>query len=182
MVKNAKKSQQKKSKPVKETKKKIKKPVKSSKKPAVQAVKKEAKKEKQAKAKPVPATPVAKRPKREAKTKKKSEITVVYDAVQLEKYKDLKKSLQAKSNAELKEMLKKNDQTCTGTKDELIEKIADGKVLGKIPRCTHCFGGRLRFDFKTGIYNCPGYRDDTDFHNCQKKFQFGEIKRDSWVD
>ena len=182
MVKNA-KSHKKKSQPVKETKKKIKKPTKSAKKPAIKAVKKEVKKEKQAKAKPAqakPAAAAAKRPKREAK--KKAEIKVAYDASQLEKFKDLKKSLQAKSNAELKEMLKKNDQTCSGTKDELIEKIADGKVLGKIPRCSHCFGGRLRFDYKTGIYNCPGYRDDTDFHNCQKKFQLGEVKRDAWVD
>ena len=105
-----------------------------------------------------------------------------YTESQIQQYQDWKKKLQAKSNAELKEMLKKNDQTSTGTKDELIEKIADGKVLGKIPRCTHCFGGRLRFDYKTGVYRCPGYRDDTDFHNCQKKYELNEVTRDAWND
>lgn len=123
-----------------------------------------------------------KQPKRQASGKKKATVTCAYNASQLETYKEWKQKLQKNSNAELKEMLKKNDQTSTGTKDELIEKIADGKAMGKIPRCPSCFGGRLRFDDKTGVYNCPGYRDDTDFHNCQKKYQLGEITRDTWID
>jgi len=166
---------------VKQTKKKIKKPAKAAKKPAVKAVKKVMKKEKQAKAKPTEADQPKKQPKREAKAKK-AVIKVAYDEDQLQKYKEFKQKLGKNSNAELKEMLKKNDQTCTGTKDELIEKIADGKVLGKIPRCPHCFGGRLRFDYKSGAYNCPGYRDDTEFHNCHKKYQFSEVTRDAWIE
>lgn len=118
-----------------------------------------------------------------AEKKKKAAISIVgYNAAELEAYKEQKHKLAEKTNAELKEMLKKNDQTCTGTKDELIEKIADGKVLGKIPRCSHCFGGRLRFNYKTGLYKCPGYRDDTDFHNCQRSFKLEEVKRDAWID
>ena len=140
------------------------------------SVKKKAAKEK------TKAEPTKKQPKRQATTKKKAAIVVAYNKTQLEQFREWKHKLQTKTNAELKEMCKKNDQTCSGTKDDLIEKIADGKVLGKIPRCQHCFGGRLRFDWKTGIYNCPGYRDDTDFHNCQKKFTLGEITRDTWID
>lgn len=34
----------------------------------------------------------------------------------------------------------------TGNKDELLNKIADGIVLGSIPRCPHCFGGRPKFN------------------------------------
>lgn len=75
----------------------------------------------------------------------------------------------------------------SGNKDEMIAKIADGIVLGRIPRCPHCFGGRYlfslwrpKFDFKKGTYNCPGYRDDVDFKNCHKTFTLAEITRDPW--
>lgn len=50
---------------------------------------------------------------------------------------------------ELKDMLVKNKQTKTGTKIQLIERIADGKLLGQIPLCHSCGGGRLRFDRTT---------------------------------
>lgn len=66
-------------------------------------------------------------------------------------------------------------QTMSGTKPELIEKIADGVILGVIPRCTNCFGGRPRFNIKTGTYYCPGYRDDEDFKNCHTTFTFSEL-------
>lgn len=31
----------------------------------------------------------------------------------------------------------------------MVEKCADGKLLGQIPTCTVCGGGRLRFDYHT---------------------------------
>ena len=46
------------------------------------------------------------------------------------------------SNQQLKDLLKKNLQSMTGNKDDLIMKCADGSVLGRIPRCPKCFGGR----------------------------------------
>ena len=46
------------------------------------------------------------------------------------------------SNQQLKDLLKKNLQSMTGNKDDLIRKCADGSVLGRIPRCPKCFGGR----------------------------------------
>ena len=57
-----------------------------------------------------------------------------------------------------------------GTKKDLLLKIADGIILGAIPRCQSCFGGHLRFDKKTGVYTCPGFHDDTGIVNCRKKF------------
>lgn len=53
-------------------------------------------------------------------------------------------------------------------------------VLGRIPRCPKCFGGRPKFNYKNGIYHCSGYRDDTDFINCHVEFTLAEIKRDKW--
>ena len=63
-----------------------------------------------------------------------------------------------------------------------MEKCADGKLLGIIPMCQSCGGGKLRFDRKTGVYSCPGYMEDTDFIRCGIKFDFEEVKRESWID
>ena len=103
-----------------------------------------------------------------------------YTAAEYEKFKSEKERLKNMSNAELKKMLKDNLQSMSGNKDDMILKIADGIVLGRIPRCPGCFGGRPKYDFKTGVYSCPGYRDDEDFINCHKTFEKGELKRDPW--
>lgn len=129
------------------------------------------------------APPKEAKPKREKRVKKvKSPQKIAYDATQYKNYLEFRKELNEKGTEELKKMLKANDQTCTGNKGDLIDKVADGRVLGKIPRCTNCYGGRLRFNYKNGVYTCPGYRDDEDFHFCNKKYQFNEILRTSWVD
>jgi len=54
---------------------------------------------------------------------------------------------------QLKEILAKNKQSKNGTKAELAEKCADGKLLGQIPTCSACGGGRLRFDKVTVSLN-----------------------------
>lgn len=77
-------------------------------------------------------------------------------------------------------MLRKNLQSMSGNKDDLVYKVADGIVLGRIPRCPKCFGGRPKFDYKKGTYYCSGYRDDEDFKNCHTEFELSEIKRDAW--
>ena len=63
----------------------------------------------------------------------------------------------------------------------LAEKCADGKILGQIPLCQSCGGGRPKFDSKTGTYTCRGYMDDADFVNCHSVFTMDEIKRNPWV-
>lgn len=129
-----------------------------------------------------PASPQEVKPKREKRVKKaKAAPKIAYDAAQYKSFLDLKKELNEKSTDELKKALKANDQTCTGNKGDLIEKVADGIVLGKTPRCTHCYGGKLRFNYKTGVYTCPGYRDDEDFHFCNKKYQLNEVVRTPWT-
>jgi hypothetical protein len=54
---------------------------------------------------------------------------------------DAKSALASESVDSLKAMLRTNDQKVTGTKSELIERIAEGQVLGRIPRCPSCNGG-----------------------------------------
>ena len=91
-----------------------------------------------------------------------------------------KQKLTAKSNQFLKDILRKNMQSMSGNKEDLVLKVADGIVLGRIPRCPKCFGGRPKFDYKTGIYTCPGYRDDEEYLNCNTTFTKTELKRDAW--
>ena len=71
---------------------------------------------------------------------------------------------------QLKNILVINHQPKTGNKSELVEKCADGKLLGQIPLCKSCGGGKLRFNSTTGIYKCPGYMDDEDFKRCGTNF------------
>ena len=49
-------------------------------------------------------------------------------------------SVQENSATALKDMLRLNDQRITGSKPELVEWVAYGKVLGAIPRCPSCAG------------------------------------------
>ena len=77
-------------------------------------------------------------------------------------------------------MLKYNNQPCTGTKYEMIERVAEGIAMGAIPKCKNCIGGRPKFDKNTGKYRCPGFMDDTQFKHCNKTFSRSEINRVPW--
>lgn len=70
---------------------------------------------------------------------------------------------------ELKRLLKANSQSTTGLKESLVQRVAEGYVLGAIPNCPKCYGGRPRYNISTGIYTCPGYMDDDTFVNCYFK-------------
>eukprot|EP00301_Raphidiophrys_heterophryoidea_P027954 c990_g1_i1.p1 GENE.c990_g1_i1~~c990_g1_i1.p1 ORF type:complete len:373 (+),score=69.26 c990_g1_i1:1-1119(+) len=98
------------------------------------------------------------------------------------KIKDQTKELQgAHTVDELKVMCKANDQKCTGTKAELSARVADGLVLGRIPRCPSCSGGHPKFDLATGVYTCPGFMDDDTFKFCNWIGTFSDFKRLPWV-
>jgi hypothetical protein len=77
----------------------------------------------------------------------------------------------------LKEILGANGQAKNGKKAELAEKCADGELLGRIPQCPSCGGGKLRFMWNVSLYKCPGFMDDEEFKNCNKHFTLKEIAR-----
>lgn len=81
---------------------------------------------------------------------------------------------------ELKDLLKKNNQKISGSKPELVVRCSEGKLLGALPNCPKCFGGKLRFNIKTGEYSCPGYMEDTEMINCN--FKSNDIQRNTWLD
>jgi len=122
--------------------------------------------------------------KKEPKEKKEKKPTFKLDDTVITKIKEEKEKLDTKSPNELKDMLKKNDQTMSNlNKKELIEKVADGIVQGKIPRCPRCFAGRLRYNPKNGKYTCPGHTNDEGKYRACKYDPTvdGEVKREPWI-
>ena len=79
----------------------------------------------------------------------------------------------------LKDILRTNQQILTGVKDDLIERCAQGAVLGAVPRCPHCHGGKLRFDKEKGLYWCHGYMDDDEYKTCY--FNTNTVQFDPWM-
>lgn len=81
--------------------------------------------------------------------------------------------------SKLKELLRINDQKISGTKEELVQRVAECQVLGAIPRCPDCQGGHLRFDQNSGVYSCPGYMDeDGEYRRCG--FKSKQVDRVAW--
>ncbi len=70
---------------------------------------------------------------------------------------------EAMSVAELKEVLRANEQLLQGGREELVARCADGEAHGGLPACPTCGIGRLHHerDAATGraVYTCPGYFD-----------------------
>ena len=133
--------------------------------------------------KPVKKVEEKKAPARVAAVKKPAGSSYVgYTPDQYKKFVEYREDLDQKTIADLKELCRKNGQKVTGTKPELIERVADGKVLGGIPKCSSCGGGRPKWDAKSGTYTCPGYMEDSDFINCRKRFTMSDITRTSWQD
>eukprot|EP01068_Selenidium_serpulae_P007449 Selendium_serpulae@DN4712_c0_g1_i2.p1 len=57
---------------------------------------------------------------------------------------------------ELKRLLKSNDQCVSGNRSELIERVIDRVIQGRIPRCPLCHNKTLRFCKESGRYTCRG--------------------------
>lgn len=92
------------------------------------------------------------------------------------KYQEYEEYYSGMTNNEMKAILKINDQKMSGKKLELIERCADGKLYGGIPKCEECGGGRLQVNYPfpfghkgQGNWFCKGYYDDGDFQPCFRK-------------
>jgi len=85
------------------------------------------------------------------------------------------------SQSQLKALLRQNAVKMTGDKNDLVRRVAECSVLGALPQCVKCGGGKLDFDIKSGSYFCKGFFDDDRFVPCPKrKFSFEEIVRIPW--
>jgi len=121
-------------------------------------------------------------PKAKAKTQKVKEPAVgVIDSLneeQQEKLDAYKEILDKKNVVQLKEILKMNDQIQSGKKSELINRVAEGKILGAIPRCPTCSDAFLSFNPATGIYACKGSYSDGAVKKCS--FKSSDVVRRPW--
>ena len=119
----------------------------------------------------------------EKQKKKKQQEKVGFSISQADeaKLKEFEEFFDSKNMAELKSILKNNNQVCSGTKSDLVERCSQGKLFGGLPNCSVCFGGKLRFNIKTGEYNCPGFMNDTEFSFCKFRATNG-IVRNPWQD
>lgn len=104
------------------------------------------------------------------------------DPAKIEQMKVALLEIQHWTVSELKEALRKNQQSTNGTKLDLLSKVTDGKVFGKIPRCPACHSGYLKMDFSSGIYYCAGFHQGSTHYCCKSSFPFQHIRRDQWTD
>ena len=101
-------------------------------------------------------------------------------------------SIEDNTVEKLKELLRSNNQKVSGTKRELIERIADCKLYGCMPKCSECNTAILRVIYENnkkyghsgvGRYYCPGYYDDeAQFQQCLWTGDESQVKRPEWKD
>ncbi len=112
--------------------------------------------------------------------KKKAESENFMTEERIEKMKAILIKIQNYSNAQLKDLLRKNGQSMSGNKTELLGKVVDGMMFGKVPKCPTCNGGRPKMDLATGHYHCSGYYEDEAFFQCDAVFDFSQLSREPW--
>lgn len=82
----------------------------------------------------------------------------------------------------LKDALRKNQQSTSGSKLDLLTKVADGKVFGRTPRCSVCHKGHLKMDFSSGTYYCAGFHEGNTHWSCKSSFLHDAVQRQPWAD
>ena len=101
-------------------------------------------------------------------------------AATLKKIKEVMDKYEAMTAENLKGILRANKQIIGGTKAELVQRCAEGQILGAIPLCPVCFAGKPRYDIATGVYKCPGYTDDDEYKPCYFQGTDETISRTPW--
>jgi hypothetical protein len=61
------------------------------------------------------------------------------------------------SLAQLRAVLKHNDQPVTGGQQQVLERVIDAMLFGRLPKCPVCKDGDLSFAHDTNLYTCHGY-------------------------
>eukprot|EP01083_Nonionella_stella_P090038 251538_1 len=93
---------------------------------------------------------------------------------------ELLSKLSELTNAKLQDILEINGQTKSGKKSELVDRVVDGILRGRIPPCPLC-KGHLRFNSETSIYTCPGCWDDVLKRRPNCTFQSTDVTRLDWT-
>jgi len=96
----------------------------------------------------------------------------------------IKEENQKKNLAQLKAMLKANNLPVSGTKPELLERVAENKTLGVLPVCNTCEKGKLKFNRRDGKITCSGYFDEAAgrLMRCKGPENQEQLERSAWTD
>lgn len=82
--------------------------------------------------------------------------------------------------AQLKEILRINDQNVSGRKAELVGRCVDGELHGGLPLCPRCGKGRLHM--AEGVhYTCPGFWDQSAAAHKTRDFHAETVQRTPWA-
>lgn len=110
---------------------------------------------------------------------KLSSVQGVLNKDQFEKMQKQELELSKSTGAQLSAELEKNNQPKTGKKDELVQRVAEGRVLGRLPVCPKCEKGRLRWSRIGGMHTCPGFVDE-EGNPRRCSFKAAEVERLPW--
>jgi hypothetical protein len=107
----------------------------------------------------------------------------VLSEIQLAAIEEAKVALASKNNAFLGAVLSKNGLPKAGRKNELIDRVAENKVLGVPPTCDVCEKKKLQWSRVTGKYSCPGFFDEASasFKRCTGPTST-DVERTPWED
>jgi len=95
--------------------------------------------------------------------------------------------MKKRNNEALKQLARANNAKVSGSKVELVARLADFKMWGSIPKCEACGGGTPVVTYTQrwghggqGEWRCKGYFDDGVFQPCHDKP--AAVERIPWVD
>lgn len=112
-----------------------------------------------------------------------AKLTSVQGVLELKDFKkiqQLEAELSSATAAQLQAELLKNRQVRTGHKEELVQRVAEGRHLGAIPPCPRCIEGRVHWSRVGGWYSCPGHFDPEAMIQKRCNYRTREMKRVKW--
>mmetsp|Transcript_41002 Transcript_41002/g.130295 ORF Transcript_41002/g.130295 Transcript_41002/m.130295 type:complete len:281 (-) Transcript_41002:126-968(-) len=115
-----------------------------------------------------------------AKIAKLTSVQGVLKAKDFLRVQKLERELASKTQAQLGAELAKNKQVRSGKKDELVRRVAEGRLLGALPPCPRCTQGQIHWSRVGGWYSCPGYFDKEANARRRCNFRSKELQRGKW--
>ncbi|CAD7933017.1 unnamed protein product [Amoebophrya sp. A120] len=88
------------------------------------------------------------------------EVQGVLSDAEFAAIKIVKEEIRKKTVAQLGAMLATNKLAKSGPKQELIDRVAEGRVLGVLPKCFVCEKGSLKWSRTDGSIRCAGFFDE----------------------
>lgn len=118
-----------------------------------------------------------------AKVAKLSSLTSVQGVLSAAEYKKIsavENSIASMTSEALLAELRKNDQPRKGKKEELVSRVAEGRILGALPSCPKCKHGQIHWSRLGGWFSCPGYFDKAMLMTKRCSFRSKEMNRTAW--